>query len=123
MTDESGVYPRLGKEFGGHHTVNHSANEYARLGGFIGINASENFFSIVKRGITGAYHSVSKAHLHRYLAEFDFCYNNRSGLGVEDTERAERAVRGIAGKRLTLPFVHSAFPTTRRRRDQLSCVA
>ena len=83
------------------HTVNHSANEYARLAGFIGINASENFFSIVKRGITGVYHSVSEAHLHRYLAEFDFRYNNRSGLGCEDTERARRAVAGIAGRRLT----------------------
>ena len=101
MTDESVVYPRLGKEFAGHYTVNHSAHEYARLAGFVGINASENFFSIVKRGITGVYHSVSEAHLHRYLAEFDFRYNNRSGLGCEDTERARRAVAGIAGRRLT----------------------
>ena len=77
MTDESTVYPRLGREFAGHHTVTHSANEYARLGGYIGINASENFFSIVKRGITGVYHSVSEVHLHRYLTEFDFRCNTR----------------------------------------------
>lgn len=102
MTDEAVVYPKIGKEFAGHHTVNHSANEYARLAGFVGINASENFFSIVKRGITGVYHSVSEAHLHRYLAEFDFRYNNRSGLGVEDTERARKAVAGVAGKRTYL---------------------
>ena len=84
MTDESVIYPRLGKEFANHMTVNHSANEYARLGGFVHINASENFFSILKRGITGVYHSVSEAHLHRYLAEFDFRYNNRSGLGINE---------------------------------------
>ncbi len=107
MTDESTIYPRLGKEFALHGTVNHSANEYARLGGFIGINASENFFSILKRGITGVYHSVSEAHLHRYLAEFDFRYNNRSGLGVEDTERTRKAIAGVAGKRLTCNQPHS----------------
>jgi len=100
MTDESVIYPRLGKEFANHLTVNHSANEYARLGGFVSINVSENFFSILKRGITGVYHSVSEAHLHRYLAEFDFRYNNRSGLGVEDAERTAKALIGLEGKRL-----------------------
>ncbi len=80
--------------------MNHSASEYARLAGFIGINASENFFSIVKRGIVGTYHSVSEAHLHRYLAEFDFRYNNRSKLGCEDAERMNRAIGGVTGKRL-----------------------
>ena len=62
MADESVVYPKLGSEFAYHDTVNHSANEYTRLGGYIGINVSENFFSILKRGITGIYHSVSEAH-------------------------------------------------------------
>jgi transposase-like protein len=100
MTDESGVYIRLGKEFANHLSVNHTANEYARLGGFVHINVSENFFSILKRGIVGTYHNVSEAHLHRYLAEFDFRYNNRSGLGVEDSERTMKAIEGVAGKRL-----------------------
>ena len=90
----------VGDEFANHHTVNHSANEYVRLGGYVHTNTSENFFSILKRGITGVYHSVSEAHLHRYLAEFDFRYSNRSGLGVEDTERAAKALKGVAGKRL-----------------------
>ena len=67
----------------------------------VSINISENFYSIFKRGITGVYHSISEAHLHRYLAEFDFRYNNRSKLGVEDTERAALALKGIEGKRLT----------------------
>jgi transposase-like protein len=100
MTDESLIYPKVGEEFANHHTVNHSANEYARLGGYAHCNTAENFFSILKRGITGTYHSVSEAHLHRYLAEFDFRYNNRTGLGVEDTERAARALKGAEGKRL-----------------------
>jgi transposase-like protein len=95
MTDESTIYPRLGKEFANHLSVNHSANEYARLGGYVHINVSENFFSILKRGITGTYHSVSEAHLHRYLAEFDFRYNNRSGLDVDD----RRAYRQTLAKR------------------------
>jgi transposase-like protein len=106
MTDESPIYPRIGKEFASHGTVNHSANEYARLAGYMHTNTAENFFSILKRGITGVYHSVSEAHLHRYLAEFDFRYNNRSGLGVEDTERAMKAVAGTAGKRLTYRQAH-----------------
>ncbi|MER9242870.1 IS1595 family transposase [Mesorhizobium sp. M0633] len=101
MTDESGIYPRLGREYASHGTVNHSANEYARLGGFMHINTAENFFSILKRGINGVYHQVSEAHLHRYLAEFDYRYNNRIGLGVTDTERCERAINGMVGKRLT----------------------
>lgn len=101
MTDESAVYPATGREFANHDAVNHSANEYARLGGYVHINTAENFYSILKRGITGVYHSVSEAHLHRYLKEFDFRYNNRSGLGVEDTERAAKALKGIEGKRLT----------------------
>ena len=101
MTDESPIYPKVGKEFGYHGTVNHSANEYVRLGSYIHVNTAESFFSIVKRGITGTYHSVSEAHLHRYLAEFDFRYNNRSKLGCEDAERSERALKSIVGKRLT----------------------
>jgi transposase-like protein len=101
MTDESSIYPKLGEEFATHGTVNHSANEYARLGGFVHVNTAENFYSILKRGIVGVYHSVSEAHLHRYLKEFDFRYNNRSGLGVEDTERAAKVLKGVEGKRLT----------------------
>jgi transposase-like protein len=101
MTDENTAYTKLGKEFSGHGTVNHSANEYARLGGFIHVNSAENYFSIFKRGVIGTYHHISEQHLDRYLAEFDFRYNNRSGLNVEDGERAAKAIKGIEGKRLT----------------------
>ncbi|WP_439574172.1 IS1595 family transposase [Phreatobacter sp.] len=98
MTDESTVYPGIGKKFASHSTVNHSANEYARLGGYIHINTAESYFSLVKRGITGSFHHVSEAHLHRYLAEFDFRYNNRT---VTDYERFSASIPGIVGKRLT----------------------
>src|ERR1700730_2637887 len=101
MTDENAAYTKLGKEFSGHGTVNHLANEYGRLGGFVHVNSAENYFSIFKRGVIGTFHHISEAHLHRYLAEFDFRYNNRSGLGVEDKERAVKAVIGAEGKRLT----------------------
>lgn len=100
MSDEAAIYPKIGADFANHHTVNHSANERARLGGYIHINTAENFHSIVKRGIVGVYHAVSEVHLHRYLAEYGFRYNNRSKLGVEDAERAAKALKGAEGKRL-----------------------
>ena len=93
MTDENAAYTKLGKEFYSHGTVNHSANEYVRLDGFVHVNNAENYFSIFKRGVIGTFHHVSEQHLHRYLAEFDFRYNNRSRLGVEDIERAARALK------------------------------
>ena len=100
MTDESSVYKRLGREFAGHGSVNHSIDEYVR-GGFWHTNTVENYFSILKRGIIGTYHHVSEAHLKRYLGEFDFRYNERAGLGVDDATRAAKALKGIKGKRLT----------------------
>ena len=98
MTDESGVYTRVGREFNGHSSVNHSASEYVTTGGFKHSNTVENFFSIFKRGVIGTYHHLSEAHLGRYTAEFDFRYNTRK---LNDTERADTALLGIAGKRLT----------------------
>lgn len=100
MTDESPVYPSVMKGMSGHGTVNHSAEEYVR-GAFWHTNTVENYFSIFKRGIVGVYHHVSPAHLHRYAAEFDFRYNHRAGLGVDDEARTVHALRGIVGKRLT----------------------
>jgi hypothetical protein len=107
MTDENAADAKLGKEFSGHATVNHSANEFARLG-FAHVNRAENYFSIFKRGVIGTFHHVSEQHLDRYLTEFDFRYNNRSGIGVEDNERSEKAIRGAAGKRL---FYQEPRPT------------
>src|SRR5204863_3318168 len=99
MTDESNVYAHIGRGYVVHETVNHSQKEYVRDDAYI--NTVEGYFSVLKRGIYGVYRHVSEAHLQRYLAEFDFRYNNRSGLGIEDGERAARALKGITGKRLT----------------------
>lgn len=82
-----------------HHSVNHSINEYVR--GDIHTNTIEGYFSIMKRGITGIYHHVSAQHLKRYLAEFDFRYNERTALDVTDAERTVKAIKGVVGKRLT----------------------
>ena len=70
MTDEAGQYIKVGREFTGHGTVNHSIEEYVR-GGFWHTNTIENYFSILKRGINGVYQHVSQKHLKRYLGEFD----------------------------------------------------
>jgi transposase-like protein len=100
MTDEAPVYAKIGEVFSGHGTVNHSIEEYVR-GGFWHTNTVENYFSILKRGITGTYHHVSQQHLKRYLAEFDFRYNARIGLGVDDATRMSKSIKGIVGRRLT----------------------
>ena len=70
------------------------------------IRTLQGYFSILKRGIIGTYHHVSQAHLKRYVGEFDFRYNNRIALGIDDTQRAEIAVKGAAGKRLTYRRTH-----------------
>jgi transposase-like protein len=98
MTDELASYEKVGKEFSGHGTVNHSADEYARLGGFIPVNTAECRFSLMKRAVFGTHHSISEAHLPRYLAEWDFKWNTRK---ITDGERAAIALEGIEGKRLT----------------------
>jgi hypothetical protein len=69
--------------------------------GHVHTNTVENYSSILKRAITGCYFHVSEAHLHRYLAEFDFRYSNREKHGIDDVSRAELAVKGMKGKRLT----------------------
>jgi transposase-like protein len=99
MTDEFPIYTNLGKEFAVHETVNHGADEYVR--GAAHVNTAEGFFSLLKRGINGTFHHVSKGHLHRYCDEFEFRYNNRVALGVNDGDRAVKVVMGAEGKRLT----------------------
>lgn len=86
-----------------HESVDHSRKEYVR--GDVHTNTLEGFFSIFKRGLVGVYQQMSKIHLHRYLAEFDFRMNNREKLGVNDTQRAEIALKGFKGKRLTYQTV------------------
>lgn len=100
VTDEASHYIRVGKGFeGGHDWVRHRTEEWVR--GDVYTNTIEGYFSIFKRGMKGIYQHCSKKHLHRYMAEFDFRYTNRSATGCEDQERMARAVAGIVGKRLT----------------------
>jgi transposase-like protein len=97
MSDDAAAYRTVGREFqGGHFPVIHNAREYAFM--HMHSNTAENFFSIFKRGVIGTYHHMSEAHLHRYTAEFDFRYNTKD---ITDRERADKALKGIAGKRLT----------------------
>jgi hypothetical protein len=90
---------RQGRHFA-HDFVRHGAGEWGKEGG-VHTNTIEGYFSISKRGMKGTYHHCGKKHLHRYMAEFDFRYNHRAGNGVEDGERAKRALAGAKGRRLT----------------------
>lgn len=99
MTDQATVYMNLGKQFASHQTVNHGIMEWKR--GNAHTNTIEGYFSIFKRGMKGVYQHCGEDHLHRYLAEFDFRYNHRSALKIDDKERARIALEGIGGKRLT----------------------
>jgi transposase-like protein len=98
-TDESKLYSDIGKDFAAHKTVKHTENEYVRDGAHT--NSIEGFFSIFKRGMTGVYQHCSEKHLQRYLNEFDFRYNHRAGLKIDDEMRADEAIKGAAYKRLT----------------------
>lgn len=100
-TDDALAYYYIGKEFDRHRTVVHSAKEYVSKDGQAHVNTAEAFFAILKRGVTGSFHSVSEQHLQRYVDEFAFRWNTRSALGVEDTERASMMVKAAVGKRLT----------------------
>ena len=97
MTDEAAVYPAIGDEFAGHGTVNHGAEEYVRTGGFHHTNTVESHFALLKRGVFGTFHNISEAHLHRYLAEFDFRANTRD---MDDAERSAALLAAARGKRL-----------------------
>jgi transposase-like protein len=98
-TDEAVYYSKFKEHFSGHETVSHKDEEWAR--GAIHTNRAEGFFSVFKRGMKGVYQHCDEKHLHRYLAEFDFRYNARKALGVNDEQRAAKIVKGVKGKRLT----------------------
>jgi len=98
ITDEFESYTGIGKEFkGGHETVNHNQGEYVRDDVFT--NTAESFFALLKRGVHGTFHHISKKHLAKYCNEFSFRWDNRK---VTDGQRAEEAVKGMQGKRLML---------------------
>ncbi len=102
MTDEASQYLLLGREFSEHGIVQHGKGEYVRRDDeTIHTNTIEGYFSIFKRGMKGVYQHCGKQHLHRYVAEFEFRYNNRVATGLHDSERADRALLGVVWKRLT----------------------
>lgn len=106
MTDEAAQYNNryagLGRFFREHGIVCHSMGEYVSYTDKnVHNNTIEGFFSIFKRGMKGVYQHCAHNHLNRYLAEFDFRYNNRAALGVNDQQRADNLLRGVIGKRLT----------------------
>jgi transposase-like protein len=98
-TDSFSSYRGLSKHYAAHESVNHTNDEWVR--GDVHTNTVESYFAILKRGIDGVYHHVSEAHLHRYLVEFDFRYNTRTAVGVNDGQRTRRALEQVGGKRLT----------------------
>lgn len=99
LTDESTLYTKAGWNFlGGHHTVTHSKKEYVRTGTDVHTNTVESVFSLLKRGIYGTFHSVSKKHLPNYLNEFEYRHNTRK---MDDASRISKAIRRVDGKRLT----------------------
>jgi hypothetical protein len=102
-TDASHLYVTVGREFADHGRVQHSLGEYVRYenGEAVHNNSCESYFSVFKRGMTGTYQWCAEKHLHRYLAEFEFRFNNRTALGVDDVSRADALLAGVTGKRLT----------------------
>ena len=104
MTDAAQLYKYQLSHFASHQRVDHSSGEYVRYvegAPTVHSNTVEGYFSLFKRGMRGVYQHCKEKHLHRYLAEFDFRYNNRIALGVTDEARASKMVKGAQGKRLT----------------------
>jgi hypothetical protein len=105
MTDEMQTYKYIAQSgsVASHDTVTHRKDEYVRVEGdrVISTNTVEGFYSIFKRGMKGVYQHCKEKHLHRYLSEFDFRYSNRIAAGYDDLARAEKALKGVRGKRLT----------------------
>lgn len=99
MTDEHSAYTKLGREYASHGVTVHSAGEYVRND--VHSNTVESSFSLLKRGLVGTFHHVGEQHLQRYVNEFDFRWNNRVALGVDDVARAETLLGQVGGKRLT----------------------
>ena len=98
MSDDLYSYRGIGQGFeGGHKSVNHSMGEY--VNGDISTNTVESYFALLKRGVCGTFHHISKKHLTRYCDEFSFRWNFRK---VTDGERATQAIKGVEGKRLLL---------------------
>ena len=98
ITDDYGIYKKVGRAFeGGHETVRHGWKQYVRPGTDIHSNTVEGVFSLIQRGVMGTFHSVSRKHLANYLNEFGFRWNTRK---MDDGERVQQAIKAVEGKRL-----------------------
>ncbi|MDR3513200.1 MAG: IS1595 family transposase [Caulobacteraceae bacterium] len=116
ITDQAPQYLKVGREMAGHKSVNHRRREYvSKADVTVHTNTVEGYFSVFKRGMRGVYQHCSKKHLARYAAEFDFRYSNRIAVGVDDKARAENALAGFAGKRLTYETVSRRWPSAEGR--------
>ena len=117
MTDQAMLYRHIGKSFAAHHTVNHGIGEYVnKVDRELHTNTVENYFAVFKRGMRGTYQHCAHHHLNRYLAEFDFRYNNRSALDINDTERADKLLSCVSGKRLTYHAIKGGLHEQEKRR-------
>ncbi len=97
-TDEWPAYNGLGREYAGHYTIKHAVGEFSRAG--VNVNSAESYFALLKRGIVGTFHHVSKQHLHRYCSEFSFRWSFRESQGYDDSQRRDVALSQVTGKRL-----------------------
>jgi transposase-like protein len=98
ITDDLNLYRVVGREFqGGHHVVRHRMGEYVRFGTDVHSNTIEGVFSLLRRGVMGSFHSVSRKHLPNYLNEFQFRWNTRK---MDDGQRVQQAIKAVSGKRL-----------------------
>jgi hypothetical protein len=104
MTDTAVHYKGRRYPVASHEMVDHSKGEYGR--GDVHVNTLEGYFALFKRGMKGVYQHCREKHVHRYLAEFDFRYNNRVSRGINDEARAERLLKSVVGKRLTYQTTH-----------------
>ncbi len=100
-TDAASANVAPGQDFSDYAMVNHAAGEYVKDDGKTHTQSVESFFALLKRGVYGSFHAVSEQHLQRYVDEAAFKWNNRIKLGIDDTMRANAAIKGADGKRLT----------------------
>jgi transposase-like protein len=115
MSDEYPAYRGLKKWEGGHDSVCHRTNEYVR--GDVHVNTAESSHALIRRGLIGIYHNVSREYLHRYLWQFDFMWNNRL---MNDGERTVTAIRGAEGKRLMYkdPLAEQAYVNVKEHKEE-----
>ena len=115
QTDHATAYKKIGEHFASHERIAHNAGSYVRYttdGVQVTTNRIEGFWANLKRQISGTHHSVSKKHLHRYVSEVEFKYNNRS---LSDGERTVKLIQACDNRRLTYTEQTVNYDTLGRR--------